>query len=158
MDWCRYRFRNVWPIDSTPERVYAALARAEEYPHWWPQVREVRRVGENLGVVRLRSVLPYELRVTARGTRRDPTARILKITMTGDLDGWARWRLVPDLQGTRGTATRVVFEQDVIVRKRLMRLLAVPGRPLFRANHAVMMRGGRRGLTALLADDCRDAV
>ena len=156
MDWCRYHFRSVWPVDAAPERVYAVLERAEEYPRWWPQVREVARVAEHVGVVRLRSVLPYELRVTAREARRDPAARILKITMTGDLDGWARWRLIPD---PRGTGTRAVFEQDVIVRKRLMRLLAVPGRPLFRANHAAMMRGGRRGLSALLAAGARgDAV
>src|SRR5207249_4847480 len=83
MDWCRYHFRSVWPVDAAPERVYAVLERAEEYPRWWPQVREVARVAEHVGVVRLRSVLPYELRVTAREARRDPAARILKITMTG---------------------------------------------------------------------------
>ncbi|MCQ4082740.1 SRPBCC family protein [Streptomyces sp. RB6PN25] len=160
MDWCRYRFRSVWPLDPAPERVYAVLERAEEYPRWWPQVREVSRVDDRVGVVRMRSALPYELCVTAREARRDPAARILEITMTGDLDGWARWRLIP---GPRGTGTQAVFEQDVIVRKRLMRVLAVPARPLFRANHAAMMRGGRRGLTELLAAgdgaaDHRDAV
>lgn len=65
--------------------------------------------------------------------------------MTGDLDGWARWTLTPADSGTLAH-----YDQEVDVTKPLMRLLAVPGRPLFRANHALMMRAGRRGLAAHL--------
>ncbi len=43
------------------------------------------------------------------------------------------------------------------MRKPLLRRLAVPGRPLFRANHRLMMRAGRRGLAAHL-DGGRQAV
>ena len=50
-----------------------------------------------------------------------------------------------------GPGTRLLFEQDVVVRKPLMRLLALPGRPFFTANHALMMRSGRTGLLARLA-------
>ena len=49
-----------------------------------------------------------------------------------------------------GDGTQAVFEQQVDVRKPLMRLLALPGRPLFLLNHALMMRGGQRGLRARL--------
>ncbi|MFJ7958589.1 SRPBCC family protein [Streptomyces sp. NPDC096319] len=145
MDWYRYRFRCVWRLAAPPEAVYAVLERAEEYPSWWPQVREVVPVDDATGTARFRSVLPYDLVVTARSLRRDPDARVLEVGLGGDLEGWARWTLTPE-----GTGTRALYEQEVEVRARLLRALAVPGRPFFRVNHALMMRGGRRGLAARL--------
>ncbi|MFF8600522.1 SRPBCC family protein [Streptomyces sp. NPDC015232] len=145
MDWCRYRFRSVWRLAAPPAAVYAALERAEDYPLWWPQVREVVALDEHTGTARFRSLLPYDLVVTAEARRHDPDTGVLEIRMSGDLDGWARWTLAPE-----GTGTRAVYEQEVEVRNPLMRALAVPGRPFFRANHALMMRGGRRGLAAHL--------
>ncbi|MFE8940260.1 SRPBCC family protein [Streptomyces sp. NPDC007872] len=141
----RYRFRCVWRLAAPPDRVYAVLERAEDYPRWWPQVREVVPHDETSGTARFRSLLPYDLVVTVRALRRDPAARILEVGLGGDLEGRARWTLAPE-----GTGTRVLYEQEVEVRARLLRVLAVPGRPVFRANHALMMRGGRRGLAAHL--------
>ncbi|MGW9440284.1 SRPBCC family protein [Streptomyces sp. NPDC055607] len=145
MDRYRYRFRCVWRLAAPPDRVYAVLERAEDYPRWWPQVREVVPHDETSGTARFRSLLPYDLVVTVRALRRDPAARILEVGLGGDLEGRARWTLAPE-----GTGTRVLYEQEVEVRARLLRVLAVPGRPVFRANHALMMRGGRRGLAAHL--------
>ncbi|MFD0073778.1 SRPBCC family protein [Streptomyces sp. NPDC127166] len=145
MDWCRYRFRCVWRLAAPPDAVYAVLERAEEYPRWWPQVREVAPLDETTGSARFRSFLPYDLVVTARAVCHDPAARVLEIGLGGDLEGWARWTLTGE-----GAGTRVLYEQEVEVRARLLRALAVPGRPVFRANHALMMRGGRRGLAAHL--------
>jgi hypothetical protein len=109
-------------------------------------VREVVRIDDTSGTIRIRSVLPYDLSFTAREVRSDPAAGILEIEMTGDLDGWARWTLTAD-----GTGTLARYEQEVDVTKPLLRRLAVPGRPVFRANHTLMMRAGRRGLLAHLA-------
>ncbi|MFJ6521823.1 uncharacterized protein YndB with AHSA1/START domain [Streptomyces filamentosus] len=145
MDWCRYRFRSVWRLAAPPDRVYAVLARAEDYPLWWPQVRAVVPRTPTEGTARFRSVLPYDIEVTARALRGDPAARVLEVRLDGDLEGWARWTLAAD-----GPGTRALYEQEVEVRARLLRFLAVPGRPFFRANHALMMRGGRRGLAAHL--------
>ncbi|MFD7976829.1 SRPBCC family protein [Streptomyces sp. NPDC059071] len=145
MDWCRYRFRSVWRLPAPPDAVYAVLERAEDYPRWWPQVREVVAVDDRTGTARFRSVLPYELVVATEVLRRDPAARVLEVGLRGDLDGWARWTLTAE-----GAGTRALYEQEVEVRSPLMRALALPGRPLFRANHALMMRGGRRGLAAHL--------
>ncbi|MFF5789652.1 SRPBCC family protein [Streptomyces sp. NPDC012693] len=145
MDWCRYRFRSVWRLAAPPDDVYALLERPEEYPRWWPQVREVARVDDTTGTARFRSLLPYDIVVTVRALRRDPAARVLEVGLDGDLEGWVRWTVTPE-----GTGTRAVYEQEVEVRARLLRALAVPGRPVFRANHALMMRGGRRGLAAHL--------
>ncbi|MEU8675691.1 SRPBCC family protein [Streptomyces sp. NPDC048560] len=145
MDWSHYRFMSVWDIPAPPDTVYAALERVEDYPQWWPQVRAVTAVDETSGTARFRSFLPYELVVTARQSHRDPDSRVLEVTMTGDLEGWARWTVDPRAGGSRAT-----YHQEVVVRRALMRRLAVPGRLFFRANHALMMRSGRRGLAARL--------
>ncbi|MGW1195946.1 SRPBCC family protein [Streptomyces sp. NPDC002536] len=142
----RYRFRDAWPLPAPPDAVYTVLEAAEEYPDWWPQVRRVDPVDDTGGTARFRSFLPYELTVTARETRRDPAARVLEIAMTGDLEGWARWTVLD--RGKAGSLAR--FDQEVEVRKPVMRRLALPGRPFFLANHAWMMRAGRRGLRARL--------
>ncbi|MEV5507143.1 SRPBCC family protein [Streptomyces orinoci] len=142
-----YRFRDDWPLDAPPDTVYRLLEDAERYPSWWPQIRGVTVGADGVsGGVRLRSLLPYGLDLTARESRRDPRARVLEITVHGDLEGWVRWTVLP--RGAAGSTAR--FEQEVEVRKPLMRWLAVPGRPVFIANHAWMMRRGRRGLRALL--------
>ncbi|WP_249040333.1 SRPBCC family protein [Streptomyces chryseus] len=129
------------------DAVRRALEQVDAYPRWWPQVRAVTRLDENTGVVRVRSFLPYELVVAVREKRRAPEAGVLEVAISGDMDGWARWTVRP--RGADGT--RAVYEQEVEVRKTLVRRLAVPGRPLLIANHALMMRGGRRALAAALA-------
>jgi uncharacterized protein YndB with AHSA1/START domain len=148
MDWTHYRFRSLWVLAAPADDVYEALADAEHYPRWWPQVREVTRLDDSSGVMRIRSLLPYDLLFTAREARRDPAAGVLEITMTGDMDGWARWTVTSDVPGTRAR-----YDQEVRVTKPLLRRLAVPGRPAFRANHALMMRAGRRGLAAYLREN-----
>ncbi|MCX5344752.1 SRPBCC family protein [Streptomyces sp. R-74717] len=145
MDWSHYRFVSIWDLPGKPDAVYEILGRADDYPRWWPQIREVTSVDGATGTTRIRSFLPYDLVMTVRERRRDPRARVLEATLSGDLDGWARWTVT-----AHGTGSRATYEQEVEVHRRLMRILAVPGRAVFRANHALMMRAGRRGLTARL--------
>ncbi|MFE2264571.1 SRPBCC family protein [Streptomyces griseosporeus] len=145
MDWTHYRFRSDWPLPAPPGTVYAVLERAEEYPRWWRQVRSTARRGDGTGVVTIRSLLPYALTCTVREVRRDPVAGVLEVALSGDIDGWARWTITADAGGSLAR-----YEQEVDVTVPLLRRLAVPGRPLFRANHWWMMRSGRRGLLARL--------
>ncbi|GAA3995247.1 SRPBCC family protein [Streptomyces marokkonensis] len=145
MDWNHYRFRSLWALPEPAPAVYRALERIEDYPRWWPQVRQVTRLDDTSGIVRFRSLLPYDLTATLRAGRRDAGTGVLEVAMTGDMEGWARWTVTP-----RGTGALVRYDQEVDVRKPLLRRLAVPGRPLFRANHRLMMRAGRRGLAAHL--------
>ncbi|MFE9634973.1 SRPBCC family protein [Streptomyces sp. NPDC006463] len=148
--WSRYRFRSVWDLDAPPARVYAVLEEPGEYPYWWPQIRRVEPVDDRTGAATVRSVLPYALHVTASELVRDPARGVLEVSLAGDLDGWARWTVRPR-RGAGGARTRALYEQEVEVRLPLMRRLALPGRPVFRLNHALMMRAGRRGLAARLA-------
>ncbi|MEU9333483.1 SRPBCC family protein [Streptomyces sp. NPDC048290] len=147
MGWSHYRFRSLWVLPAPPGTVYAVLERAEEYPRWWRQVRAIDRFDATSGQVTIRSFLPYDMTFTARATRRDPDAGVLEVALSGDVEGWARWTVT-----AHGTGTLARYDQEVEVRKTLLRRLAVPGRPLFRANHAHMMRSGRRGLRALLGE------
>lgn len=146
MDWSHYRFRSLWALPAPPATVYDLLARAEDYPRWWPQVREVNRIDDTSGVITIRSVLPYDMTFTAREVRRDRAAGVLEIAMSGDIEGWARWTVTP-----HGSGSLARYDQVVDVNKPLLRRFAVPGRPVFRANHRLMMRAGRRGLLAYLA-------
>ena len=145
MDRNRYRFLSLWALPAPPAAVHAVLERVEDYPRWWPQVREVNRIDDTTGTIRVRSLLPYDLTFTAREVRRDPAAGVLETALSGDIEGWARWTVTA---GGPGALAR--YEQVVDVHNPLLRRFAVPGRPLFRANHRLMMRAGRRGLAAYL--------
>jgi Polyketide cyclase / dehydrase and lipid transport len=154
MDLNHYRFHDVWRLAAPAPVVYAVLERVADYPRWWPQVRAVHPAAdERVATARFRSALPYELAVRMREARRDPAAGVLEIAMAGDLEGWARWTVEPAAAGARA-----IFEQDVVVRDPPMRRLALVGRPFFTANHALMMRGGLRGLRAALAAGGPEAV
>ncbi|MFE7589317.1 SRPBCC family protein [Kitasatospora sp. NPDC057512] len=164
MDPNHYRFRGVWRLAAPVSAVYAALEDVRSYPLWWPEIREVRPTGEDSGDVVVRALLPYRLVIGLAAKRRDPAAGVLEVAMRGDLAGWSRFTVTPDLVGGAdgpggprgacgpgGAGSRVLFEEDTRPGKPLLRRLALPLHPLFRANHAVMMRRGRRGLAAYLA-------
>ncbi|MFF8832971.1 SRPBCC family protein [Streptomyces sp. NPDC015131] len=146
MDPYRFRFRSVWDLPAPPGIVRAVLGRPDQYPSWWPQVREATRLDAHSGTARIRSFLPLDLTVTVTEVPRDPGAGVLESALGGDIEGWARWTLTSPAQGR----TRARYDQQVVVRRPLLRRLALPGRPLFTANHAWMMRAGRRGLVAYL--------
>ncbi|MER7466297.1 SRPBCC family protein [Streptomyces sp. NPDC097981] len=148
--WNRYRFRSVWDLDAPPARVYSVLEQAGDYPRWWPQVRAVEEVDGYGGTLRIRSVLPYEIRTTATELLRDPGRGLLEAALHGDIEGWARWT-VRARRGPGRSGTRALYEQEVEVRSPLLRRLALPARPVFRLNHALMMRAGRQALAARLA-------
>jgi uncharacterized protein YndB with AHSA1/START domain len=143
----RYRFTTVWDVPAPRPRVYGVLADPRNYPLWWPEIREVRQLDARTGVMRFRSLLPYELSVVAHEVRQDPRAGVLEARLTGDLEGTTRWTVTS--RGDGGTVA--VFDEDVEVRRPLMRRLALPGRPAFRVNHSLMMINGRKGLTHYLA-------
>ncbi|MGK5529286.1 SRPBCC family protein [Streptomyces sp. URMC 129] len=143
--WSRYRFNDDWWVGAPPGAVYAVLERPEDYPRWWREIRHVVRTGPDTGLARFRSFLPFSLRVGVRAGRRDPAAGLIEVLLSGDLDGWVRWTISPS-----GTGSAVRYEQDTALRKPLLRHLSLPARPVFAANHALMMRSGRRGLRAWL--------
>jgi hypothetical protein len=141
-----YRFQSTWQVDAAPGDVYEALRVVDDYPAWWPQVCRADRVDDATYDIVVRSCLPYDLSFRSTRSREDPTARVLEAAMSGDLDGFSRWTATASNGGTF-----LVFEEEVVARKALLRRLAVVARPAFVANHEVMMRAGCRGLRAYLA-------
>lgn len=141
----RYRFEHAWTTPLEPDELFDVLADVEGYPRWWPQVRAVVRVDEETAHVVARSLLPYSLHLVLQRAVEDRAAGVLEARLGGQLDGWSRWHLTPEGAGS----TRLVYEQEVTVRGRLLAAGSRMARPLLEANHAWMMRGGRRGLVSL---------
>lgn len=147
MDLHRYRFRSVWQVPATAAETVAALRRVADYPAWWSQVRSAVRVDDDTYDLVVRSLLPYDLSVRSTRSVDDEDTGVLEARLTGDLDGFSRWRVL----GSATTTTTLAFEEEVLARKPLLRRFGFVARPAFVANHALMMRAGQRGLTAYLA-------
>jgi hypothetical protein len=137
----RYTFTSAWQLPAPPDEVFTELERLDRYPTWWRQVRRAERIDDDTCSLVVRSSLPYDLRMTAHRVCADRTRGVLAARLSGDLIGFSGWRLTAVAGGTR-----VDFDEQVEVRRPLLRRLAV-ARPVFRANHAWMMRCGERGLS-----------
>ena len=136
-----YVFRSEWRLRTDPDAVYAALVDVASYPAWWPQVRSARQVDDVSGEIRCRSLLPYDLVFVVRQEVEDSDGRVLRARMDGDLAGTSQWTVTAD-----GCGTLAVFDEDVVVRKSLVRVAGRLARPALRFNHDLMMRSGERGL------------
>jgi len=126
--------------------VYAVLADVDGYLRWWPQIREIHRINEASGRVRVRSILPYTLNLVLTRAVEDEPHGILKVDIDGDLRGWSAWQF-----SSEGTGTRAEFTQEVEVTVPVLQRAPFAVRPLLRGNHAHMMRSGERGLRGHLA-------
>lgn len=153
MDLNAYHFMSRWAIGAPPDAVYAALHEVVDYPRWWPQVREAERLDDDRSRLRTRSFLPYDIGFVLEREIADPVGRILQARLQGDIDGTIRWSIA-----AAGAGSLAIWDQRVIARKPLLRRFAPVARPFFRANHAVMMSAGERGLARLLAPTTDDAA
>ena len=142
-----YRFRDIWSIEVAAARLFGALVDLANYPAWWPDIRSVHRVDDDTAEFACRAVLPYALTFRLHRAELDQRAGRLRVDMTGDLEGYVQG-IVAAPEPRRA---ELEISQQVVVNKRLLRRLAPIARPLFRANHAAMMRRGHRGLRAYLA-------
>jgi len=143
----RYRFSSTWLLPGTaPERVFGAVTDLAGYPRWWSDVRTVRRVDDDTAELICRSRLPFRLVVRMHREHQDERAGLMRVRLSGDLDG-----VLAGAVRAAGADTLLQITQDVQARKELLRRLDAVARPLFRANHALMMRRGHRGLSAYLA-------
>lgn len=141
-----YRFRSVWHLDASPGFVFDVLADLGSYPVWWPEVKDAVRVHDECAEIRVRSILPFELVVRANHSAQDRRAGLLRAQLDGDLEGYASWEMTG-----RGGGTELLFAQDVVVRKPMLRKASLVAKPFLRANHEMMMRSGERGLREYLS-------
>lgn len=138
----RFAFAGEWVVSAPRERVQAHLVDLARYPQWWREVRAVASLGPDDARVLVRSRLPYTLDLVLHAVHR--RAELLEIGISGDLEGWARWRLAPD-----GVGTRLRFEQEVTVRGRMLALASYAVRPALVWNHDRMLASAVRALERL---------
>ncbi|MFD5831311.1 SRPBCC family protein [Lentzea sp. NPDC060358] len=143
----RYRFHSVWHIAASPDAVYEVLSDIANYPKWWHEVRSARRIDDETGELHCRSFLPFDLVVQVRHSIRNQQAGLLRATLSGDLEGFASWEIIG-----RDGGTDLMFDQEVVVNKALLRRLVLIAKPFFRGNHDLMMRGGFKGLKQVLEE------
>jgi hypothetical protein len=142
----RYRFSSTWLLPGTaPERVFGAVTDLAGYPRWWSDVRTVRRVDDDTAELICRSRLPFRLVVRMHREHQDERAGLMRVRLSGDLDG-----VLAGAVRAAGAGTLLEITQDVQARNEVLRRFDAVARPLFRANHALMMRRGHRGLSAYL--------
>lgn len=137
----RYQFRTTWVVPSPSRTVFQALVDLAEYPTWWPDVRSVTKVDDETAELVCRADLPLALRLRmTRVEENEPEGRVA-VALSGDLEGTLTGRLAA---GGRGTLLEI--RQQVVARKAVLRRLSPVAHPVFRLNHALMMRRGLRGL------------
>ncbi|MGW6936101.1 SRPBCC family protein [Lentzea sp. NPDC054927] len=141
----RYRFRSVWHVDACPDDVYEVLSDIANYPLWWHEIRKATKIDDETGELRCRSFLPFDLVVQVKHSIRNQQAGLLRATLSGDLEGYASWEITG-----RDGGTDLMFDQEVVVNKALLRRLVLIAKPFFRGNHDLMMRGGFKGLKQVL--------
>ncbi|WP_037313198.1 SRPBCC family protein [Amycolatopsis orientalis] len=141
----RYRFRDTWVLPASPKAVFDAVVDLAAYPLWWRDVRSVSKVDEDTAELVCRSRLPYALTVRMHRDRQDEHEGRVRVLLSGDLEGTLAGALSPAESGTRLEIT-----QEVEARKPLLRKLDSVARPVFRINHALMMRRGQQGLRGYL--------
>jgi hypothetical protein len=144
-----FHFHHEWRLPTAPDRVFDALADVERYAVWWPQVRSAERIDDQSGRTHIRSFLPYTLHLVLRREVEDPSTGHLRVEVGGDLEGWCEWRVHPGDNGTGATIAE--FDQEAVLTPTLLARTSRVTGPLMRANHTWMMRSGRAGLAAYLA-------
>ena len=140
-----YRFRDTWVIPAPVPAVFRAVVDLASYPQWWPDVRSVSRLDDDTAEIVCQASLPYRLVVRMHRTEENESAGRLAVDLDGDLRGLLAARVRVHAHGTT-----LDIQQDVVATKPLLRSLSPVARPLFRVNHALMMRRGLRGLRARL--------
>jgi hypothetical protein len=147
-----YVFRSIWHVQAPLADVTSVLNDLESYTAWWPEIRKVRPLGAGRFEVVARSFLPYELRFVSDGDPDQPRPNIIDARLSGDMEGTVRWTL-EEVQN----ACRLVYDQEVVTHKRLLNVMAPVARPVFKTNHALMMRHGEAGLRTFMAGYTRGA-
>jgi uncharacterized protein YndB with AHSA1/START domain len=148
-----YEYVTHWRLAAPLERVWKALVEVEEWPRWWPYVRQVQtlRTGDADGLGAIRRIvwssrLPYGFTLDVEGIE-SQRGRLLRARATGDLEGEGLWLLQPEADGA---VTAVDYTWRLDLNTRWMRTVAPLMAPVFRWNHEGVMRGGGEGLARYL--------
>lgn len=143
-----YFFVTEWRVQSTCEKVYRLLEKAEDLKRWWPSVyldvKEIRKgmpggVGKEVALY-TKGWLPYTLKWQFVVTKAVfPNGFALKAQ--GDFEGNGEWFFTQE-----GTECLIRYEWRVRAEKPLLRFFSFLLKPVFSANHHWAMRMGYKSL------------
>jgi uncharacterized protein YndB with AHSA1/START domain len=147
----QFQLVSEWRIDAPLDRVWDALCAVEDWPGWWPSVRQVKTLapgnGNGIGAVNRctwATALPYDLSFDMTVAAMEPMRRI-EGHATGELEGTGVWTLSHGDGGANG-ATMARYDWHVDAARPWMRRLAPLLAPVFAWNHDVVMHRGEDGL------------
>jgi hypothetical protein len=128
----RLRSERTYPLDVPPDEVWSAVSRVEDYPRWWPWLRDFEGDSIAVGAVWdcvIQPPLPYVLRFRLTFDHVRP-AREIRARVSGDADG--RGELHFAGRG-RGTQLRVV--SNLRPATPMLRAVAAIAWPIARFGH-----------------------
>lgn len=130
-----FRFDRTWTFSADPDELWAVLTRTDDFPRWWPWLRELSGDGLVPGgrsECLVRAPVPYVLRFTVTVRDAVPGER-LEAVVEGDLAGPARLELAPAGGEAGGSVVRLVWEVEL--QRPMLRAAARFGRPLMEWGH-----------------------
>ena len=130
-----FRFDRSWVFDVSPDRLWDALTRTDDYRRWWPWLREFSGDGLVPGgrtTCVVRAPIPYALRFTVEVADLVPCERI-EAVVEGDLAGPARLEVRPLGASRRGSEVRLSWEMQL--RRPVLRAASRVGRPMMEWGH-----------------------
>ncbi|AYY13677.1 hypothetical protein EF847_14210 [Actinobacteria bacterium YIM 96077] len=146
-----YAFESVWSIDAPVERCWEFLAApGQQWHDWWPHLHAIR-IWRTDGVAgsRARCLWKTPLGVLLRTqlcvVDVEPLRRV-EMSVDGDLDGTGTVRFA----GAGERTTRIEVTWRVVTKPWWMNVTAPALAPIFAWSHHRAMRGGEKGLNAIL--------
>ncbi|ADJ28541.1 AI-2E family transporter [Nitrosococcus watsonii] len=143
----QYSLLTTWRIEAPIEAVWNAISNTENWPAWWNYVERVVQLesGDKNGLgsrycLLWRTRLPYRISLESKVTRIEAPV-LVEAIVSGDVEGWGRWRLASE-----GSITEVRYDWHVRVTKFWMNWLTSLLKPVFKWNHSVVMQQGGEGL------------
>jgi hypothetical protein len=143
-------FDRTWTFAAAPDELWAVLSRTDDFPRWWPWLREL--TGEGLvpggrSACVVRAPIPYTLRFTV-AVREVVPGRLVDAVVDGDLAGPARLELDsggPGVRGWppemgRGSLVRLSWQMEL--RRPMLRAAARFGRPVMEWGHDWVVANG----------------
>ncbi len=147
-----FRFVTLWEIAAPREAVWDVLVDYEQWPTWWPSVKEIMELeaGDPVTGIGQKSLFRWK---TPLGYGFDFATSTLEVTpplllvarAEGQIIGEGRWELTTTEQGTE-----VVYFWTVETTQHWMDWMASVMRPLMEWNHAATMRQGGKGLAKFM--------
>jgi hypothetical protein len=132
-------------FEASPEELWAAMARVEDYRRWWPWLRRFDAPGLERGATWTATVqppLPYRLTFDLHLTTVD-APHVVAADITGDLEGEARIEVSPTPNGSL-----LHFTSALMPTNSVLRAVVQVAEPMARFGHQWVLDTGLRQFRA----------